>query len=370
MKRIDRTHQKVSLTSGDRLSYDRLLIATGAAARTTAIPGSELPGVVKLDNFSDAQHIIQLARTAKSAVVVGGGITALEIVEGLCARGLKVHYFLRGDRYWSNVLEETESRIIETRLREEGVQIHYRTELEEILGKSTGLFGRNGTRVGGVRTRDNQMVACDIVAVAIGIVPRIDLAKYAGLETDRGVLVDEHLLSSDPNIFAAGDVAQVIDLRTGKRVINSLWGPARAQGRVAGLNMTGKKEIYQKIIPFNVTRLAGLTTTIIGTIGVPEAGDDTIGIVRGESETWREIPDAISSQSGFDVNRIRLLVGENTLLGGILIGDQTLSQAVHQIVLQQIDIRPIRSKLLESGARVDEILANFWAESAYQTIKK
>ena len=110
----------VELRDGSYLGYDRLLIATGASAASINIPGINLKGVVKLDNLADAQRILGQARRRRKAVVVGGGITALEIVEGLVARGVKTHYFLRGDRYWHNVLDETESRIIEGRLKEHG----------------------------------------------------------------------------------------------------------------------------------------------------------------------------------------------------------------------------------------------------------
>ncbi len=97
---------------GKKLTYDRLLIATGARAVRMDVPGANLEGVVVLDNLDDARRIIKSARRTRSAVVIGGGITALEIVEGLVSRGVKTHYFLRGERYWSNVLDETESGIV------------------------------------------------------------------------------------------------------------------------------------------------------------------------------------------------------------------------------------------------------------------
>src|SRR6185436_7640 len=106
--------------------------------------------------------------------------------------------------------------------------------------------------------------------------------------------------------------------------LDSLWNPAREQGFAAGLNMAGKRTAYTKSVPFNVTRLAGLTTTIIGMVGRGR-DDDLVGIARGDRETWRELPDAVLAQSGFEVNRVRLLVGEKTLLGAIVMGDQKLS---------------------------------------------
>jgi NAD(P)H-nitrite reductase large subunit len=113
--------KSLELDGKTRLVYEKLLIAVGSRAMPLSVPGANLEGVVKLDHLEDARKILKFARRGKTAFVVGGGITALELTEGLLARGVKVHYLLRGDRYWSNVLDEYESRIVEHRLREEGV---------------------------------------------------------------------------------------------------------------------------------------------------------------------------------------------------------------------------------------------------------
>jgi len=352
--RVVRLHPEqhlIRFQDGSTLPYDRALIAVGAEAQKVKVPGVDLGGVVKLDNLDDARHILNLARKARSAVVVGGGITALELVEGLMQHGLKTQYFLRGDRYWSNVLDETESHIVEERLKEEGAKIHYHTELKEILGKSG--------RVAAVRTMDGRTIPCDLVAIAIGIRARTELARASGIQYDRGVIVNQTLETSASNVFAAGDVAQVFDPLTGNSLMNTLWTPARDQGYIAGLNMAGITTAYFQRAPFNVTRLANLTTTIIGTVGRGE-DQDVVGIVRGDSETWRQLPDAIAAQADFDVNRLRILVGQNTLLGGILIGDQTLSRALQHMIAEQADITPIRQQLLQPAAPLADILADFW----------
>jgi NAD(P)H-nitrite reductase large subunit len=343
----------VELGDDSHLGYDRLLIATGAAAARSKVPGANLQGVVKLDNLDDARWIRSLSGRRRVAVVVGGGITALEIVEGLVANGVKVHYFLRRDRYWNNVLDETESRIIEGRLVEHGVKIHHNTELAEILGKKG--------RVRGVRTEDGRRIRCDLVAIAIGVRPRIKLAQLSGLDVDRGILVNEYMQTSAVDIYAAGDVAQVYDPFTGKSVVDSLWGPAREQGAAAGTNMAGIEIAYSKPVAFNITRLAGLTTTIIGKVGQGK-DPDLLGIARGDSETWRQLPDSIAAQQDFEVNRLRIMLGEKTILGAIVMGDQTLSHALQSLVAQQVDITSIRGRLLESGAPLADLIAEFWTQ--------
>ncbi len=341
----------VVLQQNGALGYDRLLVAVGSQAVPLTIPGADMEGVMKLDHLEDARRIVKLARRAKSAVVIGGGITALEIVEGLAANRTRVHYLMRGDRYWSNVLDADESRIVEERLRHEGVQIHKHAEAVEILGKRG--------KVKGVRLADGRQLKCDLVGYGIGIKPRTTLARETGLTVDRGIMVDEGLRTNIPNIFAAGDVAQVYDPLTGKAMVDSLWNPAREQGHVAGLNMAGQNQTYRKLAPFNVTRLAGLTTTIIGTVGSGR-DEDLVGIARGDSETWRSLPDAIAAQSGFDVNRLRLLIGQNSLLGAIVMGDQTLSRPLQQLIVSQVDISSIRDKLLRPDAPIADLIAHFW----------
>jgi NAD(P)H-nitrite reductase large subunit len=352
VKHIRRDDRVLWLDSETSLTYDRLLLAVGAQASPLEVPGADQEGVLKLDNLEDAKRILKYARRGKTAVVVGGGITALELVEGLVSRGMKVHYLLRGDRYWSNVLDEQESRIVEHRLQEEGVTVHHHAEVIEITGKNN--------RVNGIRMLDGKMLKCELVAYAIGIRPRSGLAKQAGLAIDRGILVNEYMQTNDPDIFAAGDVAQVYDPITQRSVLDSLWSPARQQGFVAGLNMAGKKTAYYKTVPFNVTRLAGLTTTIIGTVGRGR-DDDVVGIARGDSETWRHLPEAMVAQTGFEINRLRVLVGEKTLLGAIVMGDQKLSFPLEKIISNNIDISPIRDQLLAPNARVADVIAEFWS---------
>lgn len=357
---IDRHAKTVQLEDRALLSYDKLLIATGASAIPLTVSGANLQGVVKLDHLEDARGILKLAKRGRTAVVVGGGITALELTEGLLARGMNVHYLLRGNRYWSNVLDEHESRIVEARLQAEGVTLHFHSEIHEILGKSG--------RVTGVRLLDGRTVKCDLLAYAIGIRPRLELAQSADLARDRGILVNEYLQTNDPNIFAAGDVAQVYDPLTGRSVLDSLWSPAREQGYAAGLNMASQPTPYIKTAPFNVTRLASLTTTIIGTVGSGR-DDDIVGIARGDSETWRQLPDAIVAQGGFDVNRIRLLVGKEHLIGAVVMGDQTLSMPLQKIISQQMDISAIRDQLLDKEAKIAEVIVDFLVASSNLGIK-
>lgn len=214
---------------------------------------------------------------------------------------------------------------------------------------------------------------CQIVAIAIGIKPRMQLAAAAGLKTQRGILVDPRLQASDPDVFSAGDVAQVYDPYKGEYLLDSLWAPAMAMGRVAGANMAGGDQVYEKKFPFNVTRLAGLITTIIGRVGKSDSpngsrpkGDlDVAGIMRGDSEVWRLQPEAVVAQTYDGDNRLRLYLNGDHLVGAVVMGDQSLSLPIQQLIKQQTDIRPIRHLLLTPRADIQNILRDFWKASRY-----
>jgi len=349
--RVDTENHEILFRDRKRMRYDRLLLATGAEAVRPKVTGINLDGVVYLDSIAQTQIMIKKARWAKTAVVVGGGITALEIVEGLQARGVTVHFFLRGDRYWNRVLDEIESKIVLDRLAHEGVKIHLNTELDQIIG--------NRGKVKAVLTKDGRRINTRLVAFAIGVRPRLGLAEASGLNIKRGVRVNEFMQASAPDVFSAGDVAEVHDPETGHYVVDSLWHVARSQGVVAGMNMAGKEKPYQRRSPLNVTRLSGITTTIIGQVGGGEV-EDEFTIVRGESETWQQMPDAVVCQNNFDINRLRIMLGQNKIQGAVLMGDQSLSLPLEDLVANEVDVSSIRNQLLMNNESLGPILMSFW----------
>jgi NAD(P)H-nitrite reductase large subunit len=350
--RLDTVNNEILLSDGKRLRYDKALLALGAEAVVPDLEGVNLKGVVYLDSMARTREMIDLARRHKRAVVVGGGITALELAEGLAARRVRVDYFLRGDRYWNRVLDEMESGLIIQRLKHEGVQVHFNTEVGEIVGKRG--------QVNAVRTTDGRLFKTNLVGLAIGVRPRLDLARVSGLTVNRGVIVDEFLQTSAPQVWAAGDVAEVVDPDSGRGVVDSLWPVARQQGRVAGLNMAGIRTEYHRRSPLNVTRLAGLTTTIIGQVGTESNNGDDLTIVRGESETWQRTPEAVICQNVEDINRVRVMVAQNKLVGAVVMGDQALSRPLDDLISNEANIAPIRDRLTAPGADISKIIRPFW----------
>lgn len=351
---VDADEHRLLLERHGSIEYERLLLAVGAQANMPALEGIDLEGVVKLDTLSDARRILKLARKSQRAVVIGGGITAIELAEGLAAQGVETHYFLRRERYWPGVLDPQESGLVERRLEMEGIRIHYHTEIERINGKRG--------KVSGVETTSGTQIDCQMVAVAIGIRPRLELARSSGLKIDRGILVDEQLRTSAEDVFAAGDVAQVFDAGRGEFLLDSLWWPAVEQGRIAGRNMAGHSVSYQKPIAMNVTRIGGLTTTLIGAVGGGDVDRDLVSIARGDSETWRQAPHAFAIEHDHEADRIRLLMEDNTIVGALLMGDQTLSLPLQDLILRQVDIGTIRHDLISSQEFPGDLLTSFWRQ--------
>lgn len=341
---IEPRSHRIELADGEVLRYDRLLLAVGARAVRPEMPGIDLHGVVTLDNLDDARHILRLARRAKRACVVGGGITAIELAEGLAAHGVETHYLMRGDRYWGSVLDPHESALVEERLVEDGIRIHRGVEL-------AGIIGRND-RVSAVKTRDGAVLACDLLAMAIGTQPRLELAQQMGLETGRGIWTDATFQTTDPDIFAAGDAAEVLDPATGKRGVDSLWSVALEQGRVAGEYLSGAGEPYRRAAPFNVTKIGGVTTTLIGAIGTGGREVDLVTLARGDSHAWRERLDAFATVSDRGANHLRLVLGDDRIMGAVVMGDQALSRPLQHLIRERVDIRWARDRLFRGPAEV------------------
>jgi NADPH-dependent 2,4-dienoyl-CoA reductase/sulfur reductase-like enzyme len=344
VREIEPRSHRVELVDGKVLRYDRLLLAVGARAVRPAMPGIDLQGVVTMDNLADTRDILRQARRAKRACVVGGGITAIELAEGLAAHGVETHYLMRGDRYWGSVLDPHESALVEARLEGDGIRIHRGVEL-------AGVIGRN-ERVVAVETSDGARLACDILAVAIGTQPRLELAQGAGLATGRGIWTDATFGTSDPDIFAAGDAAEVLDPATGKRGIDSLWSIAMEHGRVAGEHMVGVGQPYVRAAPFNVTKIGGVTTTLIGAVGTGSREFDLVTLARGDSQAWREQLDAFATVSDRDANHLRLVLGDDRIMGAVVMGDQALSRPLQHLIRERVDIRWVRDRLTQGPTEV------------------
>ena len=261
-----------------RVSFDRLLIATGALAERPDLPGIDLPGVFCLRDLDDAVAILRYAEehrllsgraatNAARAVFLGGGPVCLQALTALADRGLRVALLVRSKQILSQLADADTAGLAERVLRAGGVQV---VKGAEPIGLEANE-GKGGSHLA-VHLADGRRQAADLIIIGKGTQPNLELVRRTPITTDIGILVDETMGTSVPGIFAAGDVAQATHCVTGRRVCYGTWSNACEQGRIAGLNMIGCHAEWTGGLNRNVTTIFGNT---LGSVGLTrmEAGD-------------------------------------------------------------------------------------------------
>ena len=273
---IDRERKTVTvknLQTGESYaeSYDNLVIATGSSPLRPPIPGIDSPRVRTLWTVPDTDELRKLAETASSAVVVGGGFIGLEIAENLRQAGLTVALAEALDQVMAP-LDFEMAQLLHEELRGKGIELH--------LGDGVDAFVDTGEAVT-VRLKSGAAITADFVVLSIGVRPNSALARDCGLELNGrgGVVVDGHLRTADPSIYAVGDVIEVEDLVFGGKAMMALAGPANKQGRIAADNIAGGDEIYRGSQGASVAKVFDLTAASAG------ANEKTLlrrGLVKGK----------------------------------------------------------------------------------------
>jgi 3-phenylpropionate/trans-cinnamate dioxygenase ferredoxin reductase component len=263
---IDRSEHQVVLSDGRRLDYAKLLLTTGSSPRPLAVPGAELEAVLYLRRVEDSERIRQVLGSATRIVVIGGGWIGLEATAAARLAGVEVTLLERDELPLLAVLGREVAEKFADLHRSHGVDLRLGVEVEEIVGRDN--------RVGGVRLAGGEEINADAVVVGIGITPNADLAEEAVLHVDDGVVVDEHLATSDPDVFAAGDVASAFHPRFGRHVRVEHWANALNQPKTAVKAMLGHDVTYDRV-PYFFTDQYDLGMEYSGYVG-PDGYDRVV----------------------------------------------------------------------------------------------
>jgi nitrite reductase (NADH) large subunit len=274
IKKLIPDSQEIEINGRKREKYDALLLAAGSFPFVPPFKGAEKQGVFTLRTLEDALDILEYQKNHNEVAVIGGGLLGLEIARALSLRGASVEVVEFFEQLLPRQLDIQGSSLLKAEIEKMGLKIHLGLATEEILGQD---------EMKGLKFKGGEKLEADMAIVAAGIRPEIKLGKEAGLETDRGLIVNDFLQSSDPKIFAAGDILQ----HRGK--IYGIIPATFAQARLVASNILGDKKKYEGTIPWNTLKVAGLFLTSIGLINPEDENQEEIREERREEGIYKKI---------------------------------------------------------------------------------
>ena len=323
--KIDFAKKQVTLDGGDKIGYKKLLIATGGRPFVPRMEGGEKDGVFTFTELSSAKSLEAKLEHAKSAVVIGGGLIGVSAAEALVKRRIKVTLVELKDNILNLILDKTASDIAEKVLTEAGVTVITGQTVQRILGKRG-----NEAAVGGVILTDGKEIPCDLVVVAIGVIPRIELVKETDMKLNRGIVVDRFMRTNIPDVYACGDVAEAHDfLINGNRLL-PLWPLAHLGGRVAGYNMAGKKAEYAGGTVMSSLKYFDLHIIAVGDVNPENISDHEVLVeLKPEKTVYKKI-----------------LLKDGAIVGFIFFGDLERAGIFFRLLKNHVDVSEIKEELL------------------------
>jgi len=334
--RVDADALAVETADGGRIPFEKLLVATGGRPFVPKIAGSDAEGVFTFVSWDDAKAIsTYIGRTApERTAVVGGGLIGIKAAEALHACGLDVTVVELADRLLPLALDAKGSELAAAALRDAGVKLVCGTTVERILA-SDGA-------VSDVVLRGGRTLTCELVVIAIGVVPDTSIVEGSRIETDRGIRIDEHCATSVPGIYAAGDVAQGSDTLTGNSRPIPIFPNACRQGNVAGTNMAGGEARMGAAFAMNSVEVFGLPTI-------------SVGLATAEGEGYEVL---VRGQDSARAYR-RFVLRDGRLVGALFVGDIDRAGIVTGLIRERIDASGIKDLLLSDGLGLISLPAEY-----------
>ncbi len=336
---VDHENRRLLLSTGEELSYGRLLLATGSAAKVPPVPGRDLAGVHTLASLADAQAVAASLGSSggstgprtRSAVVIGGGLIGLQGAEALREVGLEVAVIEGLDRPLATVLDRDTSTLVQEVLAANGV-----TVLTSQMVKALRANPSDPARVGSAVLGDGRELQADVVILATGVQPRTELLKGLGLAPGRGFPVNSHMATPWPDVYAAGDAAEVSDLLRGGARPFPIWPTAYAGGRVAGLNMAGQQADLPGQVAMNTFHFFGLTVASAGIVEPP--ADEGCEVLTAGPPPGR----------GPDAHHRKLVLKDGRLVGFVCVGEAIDRCGLATgLIRQQVRVEGFRESLLK-----------------------
>jgi len=315
----------VALDKGASVNFEKLLIATGGKPFVPKMEGVEKEGVFTFTTLSDAKSLVTKIETAKSAVVIGAGLIGVSVAEALVKRGLKVTMVELQDKILSLILDPTASEMVENVIKKAEVTIATGQTVQRIVGKT-----ENDKVVGGAVLTNGEQVQCDLVIIAIGVIPRTELVARTDVKTNRGILVDRFMRTNVSDVYASGDVAEAYDFVFGENRLLPLWPLAQLEGKIAGYNMAGKKVDYPGGTAMSALKYFGIPIISIG-IANPKDNEAYESLVKHEPERklYRKI-----------------VLKDNAIVGITLVNDIETAGILFHLMKNGVNVKKFKQELL------------------------
>jgi len=301
VERVDADSKSVLLDSGEVVTYDKLLIATGSSPFNPPLEGSDVDGVFELRTLDDAKAMANFAPKVKAAVVMGAGLVGLKGAHGLHELGIDVSIVGSAPQVLRHSIDVEAASILTRALEEEGYRVLLNTKVVKVLSEMN-TDGR--MTVAGVLLSNGEQIPCQMIIRAVGVRPNVKLVSGSGVLVNYGIIIDEEMQTSVKDIYAAGDVAEGLCLLSGAKYVRALWPTATEQGIFAGGNMAGVKRLYHGTMALNSAVISGVKIVSVGQMNLPP----------GEGSVLR------ASEPGKNYYR-KFLILDGRLVGMIMVGD-------------------------------------------------